>query len=128
MGFWIYVTLMDLVVPFTFLGFGRYFIKKAPGKVNGVFGYRTPMSMKNKDTWEFAHHYCGKIWYICGWITLPVTVMGMCCVLGKDADTVGNVGGIIMGVQMVLLIGSIIPTEIALRKTFDKNGRRKVLR
>ena len=29
--------------------------------VNFVFGYRTSMSMKNKDTWEFAHKYCGKV-------------------------------------------------------------------
>ena len=40
-------------------------------------------------------------------------------------EVVGTVGAIITGVQLVFLIGSIFPTEIALRKNFDKNGKRK---
>lgn len=125
MGFWIYMLLMDLLLPFTMIGFGRYFMKKAPKEINGVFGYRTSMSMKNKETWEFAHKYCGRIWYISGLIILPATVIFMLLVMGKDVETVGIVGGIVMGVQLVPLIGSIIPTEIALRKTFDKSGKRR---
>lgn len=126
MGFWIYMLLMDLLLPFTMIGFGRYFMKKAPKEINGVFGYRTSMSMKNKETWEFAHKYCGRIWYISGLIILPATVIFMLLVMGKDVETVGIVGGIVMGVQLVPLIGSIIPTEIALRKTFDKSGKRLI--
>ena len=125
MGFWIYMLIMDLILPFTMIGFGKYFIKKAPKEINGVFGYRTSMSMKNKDTWEFAHRYYGKIWYICGLSALPITVIFMLLVIGKNVETVGTVGGIIMGIQLVPLIGSIFPTEIALRKNFDKNGKRR---
>ena len=58
MEFWIFMLIMDLLLPFTMIGFGRYFMKKAPKEINSVFGYRTSMSMKNKDTWEFAHKYC----------------------------------------------------------------------
>ena len=64
MGFWIFMLIMDLLIPFTMIGFGKMFLKKAPDQINYVFGYRTSMSMKNQDTWVFAHHYCGKIWYI----------------------------------------------------------------
>ena len=66
MEFWIFMLIMDLLLPFTMIGFGRYFMKKAPNEINSVFGYRTSMSMKNKDTWEFDHKYCGKVWYVCG--------------------------------------------------------------
>ena len=66
MGFWIFMLIMDLLLPFTMIGFGRYFMKKAPKEINSVFGYRTSMSMKNKDTWEFAHKYCGKV-LVCLW-------------------------------------------------------------
>ena len=62
MGFWIFMLIMDLLIPFTMIGFGKMFLKKAPDQINYVFGYRTSMSMKNQDTWVFAHHYCGKIW------------------------------------------------------------------
>ena len=56
---------------------------------------------------------------------LPITVIFMILVIGKNEDCVGRIGGIIGGVQLVLLIGSILPTEIALRKNFDKNGTRR---
>lgn len=125
MAFWFFVLIMDLLIPFTMIGFGRYFMKKAPNEINAVFGYRTSMSMKNKDTWEFAHKYCGRIWYICGMILLPITVVCMLLLIGKDRDVVGTGGAIIEGVQLVPLISSIFPTEIALRRNFDKNGKRR---
>ena len=80
------------------------------------------MSMKNQDTWVFAHHYCGKIWYICGLILLVVSLIVLLLVMGKSNDAIGNVGGILCVFQMIPLVGSIIPTEIALRKNFDKYG------
>ena len=100
-------------------------MKKAPKEINSVFGYRTSMSMKNKDTWEFAHKYCGKVWYVCGMVMLPITVIFMLLVIGKNEDCVGSIGGIICGVQLISLNGSILPTEIALKKNFDKNGTRR---
>lgn len=125
MGFWVFMLIMDLLIPFTMICFGRYFMKKAPKEINAVFGYRTSMSMKSKDTWEFAHKYFGKIWYVCGLIMLPATVIFLLLVIGKNEDYVGTVGGIICDVQLIPLIGSIFPTEIALKKNFDKNGKRR---
>lgn len=126
MGFWIYMLIMDLLVPVTMIGFGRYFKTKAPKEINAVFGYRTSMSMKNRDTWEFAHKYCGKIWYICGWILLIVTIVAMIPFFGQGADVTGIVGAVILGIQMIPLVGSILPTELALRKKFDKDGNRRL--
>ena len=54
MGFWIFMLIMNLLIPFTMIGFGRHFMRKAPQKINGIYGYRTTMSMKNRETWEFA--------------------------------------------------------------------------
>ncbi|MCI9148211.1 MAG: SdpI family protein [Hungatella sp.] len=125
MGFWIFMLLMDLIIPLTMIGFGRYFMKNTPKEINAVFGYRTSMSMKNKDTWKFAHKYCGKIWYVCGLIILPLTVLFLLPAIGKSADYVGTAGGIICAAQLIPLIGSIFPTEIALRKLFDKNGKKR---
>ena len=115
MEFWIFMLIMDLLLSFTMIGFGKYFMKKAPKEINSVFGYRTSMSMKNKDTWEFAHKYCGKVWYVCGMVMLPITVIFMLLVIGKSEDCVGSMEGIICGVQLIPLIGSILPTEIALK-------------
>ena len=95
MGFWMFMLLMDLLIPLTMIGFGRYFMKNTPKEINAVFGYRTSMSMKNKDTWEFAHKYCGRIWYVCGFILLPITVAALLLVIGKSKDYVGTIGGIL---------------------------------
>lgn len=46
MGFWISMVIMDLLIPFTMIGFGKYFLKTAPKEINTVFGYRTTMSIK----------------------------------------------------------------------------------
>ena len=125
MGFWIYMTLMGMLIPVTMLVFGIKFSKGAPENINSVFGYRTAMSMKNRDTWEFAHRYCGKVWRVCGLILLPASVIPMLFVLGGSEDTVGTVGGIVCGVQLAVLIGSIFPTERALKREFDEKGERR---
>ena len=79
----------------------------------------------NKETWKFAHAYIGKLWFICGLILLLPSVAVMVFVLGKDANTVGTVGAILVFVQMIPMIGTIIPTEKALKKNFDEYGRHR---
>ena len=81
--------------------------------------------MKNKDTWEFAHKYCGKLWFRSGLILCPLSVIPLLFVLNKDITTVANVGLIVAAVQLIPLIGSIFPTEAALKKTFDQYGMRR---
>ncbi|HHD2753898.1 TPA: SdpI family protein [Clostridium perfringens] len=125
MGFWIFMMVMDLLIPLTMIGFGKYFSERVPKEINEGFGYRTSMSMKNKDTWEFAHHYCGKLWLVIGYIILVISVMTMFFVIGKGKNVIGILGGILCGVQLVFLIGSIFPTERALKKNFDEYGNRK---
>ena len=80
------------------------------------------MSMKNQDTWQFAHRYCGKLWLRLGWILVPLSIVPMLFVSGKNIETIANAG---LAVSCLQLLPSIIPTEIALKKAFDKNGRRK---
>lgn len=116
---------MDLLIPLTMVGFGRIFLTKVPKKINAIFGYRTTMSMKNKDTWEFAHKFCGKLWFRCGVVLLPMSVIPLIFVFNKSIDTIGTVGGIICAIQLISLVGAIFPTEAALKKTFDFNGIRQ---
>lgn len=116
---------MDLLIPAIMILFGAYFRKKGPKNINMIFGYRTRRSMINKDTWVFAHQYCGKIWFWCGLILIPVSIISLLFVLGKSDDTIGWVGAIICYIQMVPLLGSIFFVEQALKKNFDELGNRK---
>lgn len=125
MNFWLFMFIVSLFIPLVMIGVGSYFVKKAPAKINVIFGYRTIRSMKNQDTWKFAHNYCGKLWQTLGLIMLPLSVGAMFFVVGKEAYTVSIFGCILVLIQMVFLVGSIIPTEKALRKNFDNKGNRK---
>ena len=117
--------LMDLLVPFSMIGIGKRFMTRPPKTINASFGYRTTMSMKNKDTWDFAHKYCGKLWFKCGSVLIPLSVIPLMFVFNKEINTIGIVGGIVCIAQLVPLIGTIILTEAALKRTFDKNGVRR---
>lgn len=125
MGFWIFMMVMDLLIPFAMICLGKCFIKNAPKEINESFGYRTSMSMKNKDTWEFAHHYFGKLWLIIGCIMIVPSVIAMLFVIGKDISIIGIYGGILCCIQLAFLAAPIFPTERALKKNFDEHGNRK---
>lgn len=124
MGFWIFMLIMSLLCPAIMIIFGIVFFKNAPKEINYLFGYRTELSMKNRDTWEFAHRYCGKLWMWIGSILLPLSILPLLFVIGQSKDVIGSVGLIICLVEIVILIVSIFPTEIALHKHFDADGNR----
>ena len=123
MGFRIFILLTALLIPAIMLGFGTLFIRQAPKEINCLFGYRTTRSMKNRDTWEFAHRHIGRTWRIVGAVLLPLSVLPVLLASGGE-DAVGNVGAIVVTLQLIPLLGSIVPTELALKRTFDENGRR----
>ena len=125
MGFWIFMLISNLLIPVLMILFGMIFVKKPPKQVNWWYGYRTSMSSKNMETWKFAHHYFGKIWYKEGWILLILTIIAMLFVFGKDTDTVGFYSSGVVIFECVFMMIPIIFTEIALHKRFDKDGKRK---
>ena len=125
MGFYIYMLLMSLLIPVIMLVFGWVFRCQAPKKINVWYGYRTARSMKNEDTWVFAHQHIGRTWMIVGSVMLVISVIPMIAVYGKDADTVSVVSLVLTLIQLIPLIVSLIPTEQALKNTFDENGIRK---
>lgn len=53
--------VFDLLIPVVMIVAGRMMWKHPPKNINEVIGYRTGHSMKNMDTWKFAHNYCGKL-------------------------------------------------------------------
>lgn len=124
MGFWIFMLICTLMLPVFMIILGNVFVKHPPETINNVYGYRTTMSRKNQETWDFAHNYCGKLWIKIGWILLPVSFLIMLPTLGKGDNPIGFVGGTFTLLQCLVLIGSIFPVEYALKKRFDKDGNR----
>lgn len=125
MAFWIFMLIIILLVPMTMIGFGKMFSKRAPQNINPVFGYRTAMSMKNQDTWVFAHRFCGKLWFRLGFALLPLSVIPFFFVLFKETTTVAYMSFAIVMLQLIPMVGTIWITEAALKKTFDQDGIRR---
>ena len=125
MGFWVFMLIMNLLIPIIMVIFGAVFRNSAPKEINLIYGYRTNMSMLNIDTWVFAHNHCGKVWYKVGWIILPISLIVMLLCMNMKEDTIGMVSIVLICVQLVVLVCSIIPTERALKRTFDDKGNRK---
>lgn len=122
LGYWLFMLAVILLMPLTMIIFGRHFMHNPPKDINGSYGYRTSMSMKSRETWDFAHRYFGKLWFILGLILLPLSAAAMLFLLGKSVGTIGNASIVIMAVQLVFVIVPIFPTEAALKRNFDFNG------
>ena len=125
MWFWWFMFICNLIIPLLMIFLGRWMWKHSPQSINWVLGYRSKRSMRNMDTWKFAHEYCGKLWWKLGWITLIPTIAIQIPFFHNNEDVVGIVGGIICTIHTILLIVSIFPTEAALKKTFHEDGTRR---
>ena len=122
--FWLFCLVMNLLIPATMFFFGRKFLSNPPKTINGGYGYRTARSVKNQQTWDFAHQVCGQVWMKVGkWMALP-SVLAMLVVFGQDVGVVGIVCGAAASVQCVVMLGTIVPVEQALKKNFDRFGRK----
>lgn len=125
MGFWIFMTASNLLIPALMILFGKIFTEHPPTSINSIYGYRSSMSKKNQETWDFAHAYCGKVWKKVGWIMLPFSIILMFPIMGKSIDIIGTVGAVIEIVECIVLLAAIYPVERALKKNFDKDGNRR---
>lgn len=123
MTFGITMMAINLLIPFLMIVFGYVFRKRPPKKINHLLGYRTTMSMKNQETWEYAHHHCGTIWQRVGLCMLIVSFLFILFAIGKGTQAVDDYSPVAIVVQTAVLVGSVIPTEVALRKKFDRNGK-----
>lgn len=122
---WFLMLGCNLLLPAIMLIAGKLFMKNPPKNINWIIGYRTAMSMKNEDTWKFAHAIAGKFWWKWGWITLVAAVVPMLFVLGKPEEVTAAVGLVLMCVLLIPIIAVIPHTEKALRNTFDQDGNRR---
>lgn len=124
MWFW-FLLACDIIVPIIMVIAGRWMWKHTPEDINVLIGYRTTRSMKNMDTWKFAHEHCGQLWWKIGWVMLLPSVLLHIPFYNASNNTIAILCAVVCTVQCVILVVSIFPTEKALKRTFTDEGIRK---
>ena len=81
--------------------------------------------MKNEETWKYAHNFCGKLWSAIGAATLIISAAAIGPFYNASEKTVAIVALVTGITQFAVLLTSLIPTEIALKLTFDNDGIKK---
>ncbi|MBE5960957.1 MAG: SdpI family protein [Lachnospiraceae bacterium] len=125
MSFWIFMFCCNLLIPLTMIIGGRIMLKHPPKKINGISGYRTSRSMRNMDTWHFAHETCGRLWWKTGWLILFPSIIIQLPLIRTSDNLIGIAGLLLVTIQCILLIASIFPVEKALKSKFNEDGSRK---
>lgn len=92
-----------------------------PKKINSWYGYRTPRSMRNQDTWNVANQFSSWLMIVAGMIGINA---GLSCkyLIAPPADMITTIV-----VQLIVLFVMIYVTERRLADLFDKNGDRRDL-
>lgn len=111
--------MTSLIVAIFFIIFGSILKYYPPKDINSIYGYRTPMSMKNRDTWDVSQKYGGASMIVFGVIS---GIFGLWAII--QPLSINN-----EFVQLLfLLLGSVVMIvwdEKYLRALFNKDGSRK---
>lgn len=111
--------MVFLIVSIVFILLGFLFMKYPPEGKNSMCGYRTPMSMKNQDTWNVSQKHSGFSMIILGIVNGVLAIWSIIQPFAINMRTVQ---------LLFLLIGAIVLIaieEINLRKIFNEDGSRK---
>lgn len=125
MTFWWILFICNMLLPGLMIFAGYMMRRHCPKKINMWVGYRTRLSMKNEETWRFAHEHCGRLWYRLGLILLLPTAAVQLPFMHSAQQTVETAGVIICIVLSVILVAAAFPTQIALKRNFTEDGERR---
>lgn len=109
---------MSCLLPLLLLGIGLLFRRHPPKKPNAVYGYRTARAQSTQAAWEFAQQYFARSMRIIGSLLLLLS-LGVSLLFYRHPAAVSL---ILEALQLAALFLSIVLTEAALRKNFDKSG------
>ena len=126
LAMWVFMLVMNLLIPAAMIGHGRRFTKDPPREINMGNGYRTNRSMKNQETWDFAQLYCGKVWWKWGRALIPLAVVGQALtLLCPTVQSMCRWSLAPTTVEVVVMAAIYFPVERALKRNFDKDGNRR---
>lgn len=119
--FWFSMLVLDLIPPAIMIILGRL-MKKAAKSMRTKLAFRTKMAKKNRNTWKYAHNFCGNFLFNMGGVLMVFSVYILLLVSEKENLSIGIIGKTMCLLQSVSILIPFGLTEIALRIKFDSNG------
>lgn len=117
--------ISTVFIPLVLIVAGKISAKYPSKEPNIAIGFRTKLSMMNKETWDCAQKLFPKVWISLGRTMLPLSLIILFLLYSEDKDYTGNLVIILMLVQVVLMLGSILYVNLKLKETFNSDGSRK---
>ena len=110
----LFITLGSCGILFIAMGF--VMSKKPPKEINGMYGYRTPIAMKNQKNWDYAQVYSAKVMMKYGGYFLLLCLPGYFMDLSPEIATGAGLIVLLIGVAFM-----IFQVETHLKKWESKN-------
>lgn len=113
------VFALVMVTPLAMLVIGLYW-KVHPPKLEGSgLAYRTSLSTRNEETWNFAHRHVAKLWIRIGFLLSLLSIL----LMTLFRESYFNYFLWVIGGQMVFLCISAFLVEGMLKSAFDQDGK-----
>lgn len=111
--------ILTMITPVAMFFMGLIWSKRMPTK-SQLLSYRSELSMKNEETWAFAHDHIAKLWIRVGVITAILTII----LMRVFADYYTSFLLWLLFGQMVFFCGSIFFVDSLMKAVFDEEGNR----
>jgi len=119
-----FLLIMTMMTPILMILIGLLWKKHPPKQINSFYGYRTARSMQSLEAWDYAHAYHAKVWLLWGGVLLLISLAAMILIYGKENYEIYDL--VIVGIQIAVMLLSIVPTELALKKRFSSGSPEKI--
>ena len=114
---WIRVLLqLPLLAGGIFIITGMVLYLFPPGKINGLYGYRTAASMQSTERWNFAQKYSAKEIIKSGFFLVLISMINLVINVKSEIEFVVSIA-----IVLVFVFIPIYRTEKAIRKKFATN-------
>ena len=116
-----YINLViGLLPPLVMLVIGIIWRRKPPARQSSGLAYRTALSERTQETWDFAHTHISRLWVRLG-VVLSICTAILVYVWVKENFTLLLW---VMAGQMAFLCCSAFFVDMLLKAAFDENGHR----
>lgn len=116
---------VDLMIPVVLILAGYHLSVHTPDRGKGFFTYKSRRAKTNDDTWQFSNRYFGRWMMVEGIILSAIAIVMAMAGMDLETDMIRLVTVLVLVGEICAMLAVIIPTEAALKNTFDENGYRR---